>query len=164
MDHPIDHIARAPCVGIAAVTLGACGAQAATYTYVGGWKVAAGPSWPSVPPAYSGVAAAALIFGGSPTDYATSTMGELAEDIDFRTWVSVYPGSIAAVAQSFARSSGGLYGAKGGASAYVNDGSGYILYHFAFRISDDVPAPGVAPLLIAALAGLGFAARRHAAA
>lgn len=40
--------------------------------YVGSFNVGDGPAWPSNPPVYSGVEAAALIFGGDPADYDVS--------------------------------------------------------------------------------------------
>lgn len=42
-------------------------------TYIGSFYVGDGPGWSTNPPVYSGVEAAALIFGGDPSDYAIST-------------------------------------------------------------------------------------------
>jgi hypothetical protein len=46
--------------------------QASAYTYVGSYAVYDGPNWVDNPPVYSAVEAAALIFGGVPSDYAIS--------------------------------------------------------------------------------------------
>jgi hypothetical protein len=54
------------CAAIGAV------AQAAP-AYVGSFKVDDGPAWTTNPPVYSGKDAAALLFGGAPSDYAIST-------------------------------------------------------------------------------------------
>lgn len=43
------------------------------YTYLGFYAVYDGPHWTTNPETYSGVEAAALLFGGSPTQYAIST-------------------------------------------------------------------------------------------
>jgi hypothetical protein len=45
----------------------------ATYTYVGYYIGYDGPSWWNNPPCYTGQEAAALLFGGQPSDYAIST-------------------------------------------------------------------------------------------
>src|SRR5690606_29400136 len=42
-------------------------------TYVGSFNTSDGPNWTTNPAALSAVQAAALIFGGSPADYAIST-------------------------------------------------------------------------------------------
>lgn len=44
-----------------------------TATYVGAFQTDDGPNWTTNPAALSGVEAAAVIFGGSPSDYAIST-------------------------------------------------------------------------------------------
>jgi hypothetical protein len=46
--------------------------QAATYEYVGSYNVSDGAFWQDNPPVYSAQEAAALVFGGSPGDYAIS--------------------------------------------------------------------------------------------
>ncbi|MGM3307713.1 PEP-CTERM sorting domain-containing protein [Anabaena sp. WFMT] len=45
-------------------------------TFVGSYAVYDGPLWPDNPPVYSAQEAAALIFGGSPTDYAISIFAD----------------------------------------------------------------------------------------
>jgi hypothetical protein len=45
----------------------------ATYTYVGHFNCNDGSWWDTNPPCYTGQEAAALIFGGNPEDYVTST-------------------------------------------------------------------------------------------
>ena len=116
----------------------------ATPVYVGSWEVDQGPSWTPVPPAYTGQEAAALLFGGSPADYAISTVDSSPADINFSAWVSTW-GSIGLglcgggfpcgtiVPENFAVSTHGLYQNPGDTSAYVTDyaiGSTYTNYAF----------------------------------
>jgi VCBS repeat-containing protein len=42
------------------------------YEFVGSYRTSNGPQWPSNPPTYTGQEAAALLFGGSASDYAIS--------------------------------------------------------------------------------------------
>ncbi len=62
-------------------------------SFVGSWTVDQGPSWTTVPTAYSGLTAAALLFGGSPTDYFLSTIGNVAGSADHLAWVSTWGGA-----------------------------------------------------------------------
>lgn len=150
-------------------TLMATSASAVTYTYVGSWQVDDGPSWTIVPPAYSGLTAAALLFGGSPTDYAISTIDSDPANIDFLAWVSTWGGVCGGafpcgskIAEGAVTSSGGLYQTTGDTSAYVTDwatGSEYTNY--AFEIGE-VPVPAAAFMLTGALGALAFAGRRKA--
>jgi hypothetical protein len=54
------------------LSLAAMSPQAHAQTFVGSYAVFDGPNWPSNPAVYSGREAAALIFGGLPTDYLIS--------------------------------------------------------------------------------------------
>lgn len=54
-----------------ALALGSVAVQA--QTYVGSFVVEDGPDWQTNPPVYTGQEAAALLFGGSASDYAIST-------------------------------------------------------------------------------------------
>lgn len=56
---------------VMAVFLAAAG-TASAQTYVGSFNVSDGPVWTTNPPVYSALEAAALLFGGSPADYAVS--------------------------------------------------------------------------------------------
>ncbi len=62
-----------------------------TDAFVGSWEVDQGPYWNTSPPpiAYSGVDAAALLFGGSPSDYVISTVDNNPANINRLAWVSV---------------------------------------------------------------------------
>src|SRR5664280_2067501 len=76
----------------AAVMVATAPAHAVTYTYVGSWEVDQGPSWAAIPPAYTGQEAAALLFGGGPSDYVISTVDRNPAHINFDNWVSTNAG------------------------------------------------------------------------
>lgn len=60
-----------------------------TYTYVGLFDGLDGPNNGTNPPCYTGQEAAALLFGGSPTDYVTSTNPSTTDPntITFTAWM-----------------------------------------------------------------------------
>jgi len=59
-------------VGLLVTVALMCSAAQAVPTYVGSYAVHDGPNWWENPPVYSAREAAALIFGGLPTDYLIS--------------------------------------------------------------------------------------------
>ena len=68
--------------------------DAAGNVFAGQWQVDQGPNWffsspPNGPLAYTGQEAAALLFGGLPTDYAISTIGTDPDKINFMAWYSI---------------------------------------------------------------------------
>ncbi|NHX28309.1 hypothetical protein HA397_30705, partial [Escherichia coli] len=100
-------------------------ADAATYNYVGSWKLGDGPDW-TVADALTGQEAAALLFGGTAADYVISTVSDLVADIDFMAWVDTYsqpaPFTATKVAQDYVNDGGdGKYNAFGETTAYVSD-------------------------------------------
>lgn len=57
-----------------AITILMCGsALAQSFQFIGSYAVSDGPDWTTNPPVYSAQEAAALLFGGSASDYAIST-------------------------------------------------------------------------------------------
>ena len=142
------------------------GPARAGYVYVGSWEVDDGPSWTIVPPAYSGVSAAALLFGGNSADYVTSTVDSNPADINFSAWISTWGGACGGifpcgtvVADTSVVSTGGLYENPGDTSAYVSDwavGSQYTNYAF---LNTAVPEPLSIAVLGVGLLGLGAARR-----
>jgi hypothetical protein len=133
-----------------------------TYTYVGSFCVCDGPSWPTNPPCYTGQEAAALLFGGVPTDYVISTNPNTTDPntITFTAMVSSWGGpAFQEVPQDYKLDVPPAgYAVPGGyntaTSAYVNDWSGYTNY--VWRIDREVPvsdwAIGIGVLLILAAA------------
>ena len=153
------------------LAVGLVGTANAGWVYVGSWNVNDGPAWPGEPEIYTGREAAALLFGGSPADYAISTKGSDPNLIDFQTWVSGWGlgQSGVIVGQDLLRdlNGDGLYnccdangdfGNPGDYSAYVQDWcfEGNCI-NYAFR----VPEPTTTALLALGLAGLAATRRRR---
>ena len=143
----------------------------AGYVFVGSWEVDEGPSWTTAPTAFSGVAAAAYLFGGSAADYVISTVDSNPTHINDLAWVSTYGGACSGtypcgteVADTYVKSTGGRYLAVGDTSAYVRDWAGgaeYVNYAFI-----SAPEATTWAMMLAGFAGLGFAgfrARRDSA-
>lgn len=158
-------------VAAIAVAFSVGAADAATYTYVGSWTVDQGPYWGDVPTAYTGQGAAALIFGGSASDYAISTISALVSNINFQNWVSVWYAPAFAdcagypcgrvVAQNSVTSTGGFYANTGDTSAYVQDWAGGEQFrNYAFKVAA-VPVPASGVLLLAGLGGMAALRRRN---
>lgn len=158
------------CLGLSADLL-------AGYVYVGSWKVSDGPDFWDNPAVLSGRETAALLFGGSPSDYAISTVSDQVADINFRAWLdgwgdpSTYGPGSAGAPQDYKLDTGapGYNDPFGGPSysAFVSDHFPYAPWagrdiNYAFR--DDglgVPeAGGTLALLGFALVG-GTAFRRR---
>jgi len=134
-----------------------CGVAQATPVFMGSYDVYGGPEWGSNPPVYSAREAAALIFGGSPTDYAISISSSLdPATITYTGWYDgwgEHQGMI--FDQDYKLDLGNLgYNDPGGEgtarSAYVKDGlSGHTNYVWK---ADGVPAvPAPAAVLLATM-------------
>ena len=147
-------------------------ANAATYTYVGNWQVSDGPIWFGSPPdgplAYTGLEAAAFLFGGSPADYAISTNGVDPTTVNHQAWYDVIGIGGNTFAEGYFNKYLGLYygptdGYIGGdsASAYVQDNTSG-LTNYAFRVNA-VPEPETYAMLLAGLGVMGAVARRRKA-
>jgi hypothetical protein len=169
-----------PLLVAASLVLGAAAAEAAP-VYVGSWEVDQGPYWTTQPLAYTGQQAAALLFGGSASDYAISTVDANPLDINDMAWYSVlgvsggfqfaqnYVGPDSSQAPGFYYSGAGYDNIQtDAASAYVDDNAiGSTFINFAFRIADDstpVPEPLTLSLFGAGLAGAVFIVRARKAA
>jgi PEP-CTERM motif len=150
--------------------------SAEAQTFVGSWRVfdAAAPSWQDSPPngplAYTGQEAAALLFGGLPTDYVISTVDNLVANINNSAWYDIIGYGGAIKPQNYTNKYLGLYygpnsgyelgNSNNAASAFVEDnfvkGENY-----AFRVST-VPEPSSMVLSALGLLGLAAAYRRRA--
>ena len=111
--------------------------------FAGAWQVNDGPSWSGSPPdgplAYTGQEAAALLFGGSPGDYVTSTAGSDPNLVNNLAWYATIGFGEQELAQDYSSKYLGLYygptvgygfSADGPASAYVSDNSSRTNYAF----------------------------------
>ena len=149
----------------------------AAYVYVGKWAVADGPLWSSnpAPQSLSGREAAALIFGGSASDYAISTLGADVSNINFKAFLDGYGDTqylTNAQSQDFKGVAGSSYAdGFGNYSAYVFDhacgvyycdnGGGDLAINYAFKNSGAVPEPAAWAMMLAGFGLVGSAMRRR---
>jgi hypothetical protein len=155
----------------------------AAVVFVGSWDVFSpnAPVWDGSPPngplAYTGQEAAALLFGGTASNYAISTIDNLTANINNKAWYDVIGFGQALRAENYSsKYLGQFYGPTNGylgdpnlsaASAYVRDnlnGSGAINY--AFRVTAAVPEPATWLMMILGFGLVGGAMRyrqRHPA-
>lgn len=140
----------------------AMNSASAITTYVGSWQVDQGPAWKTAPHAYTGQEAAALLFGGSATDYIISTVDNTVKNINYMAWESTYGVSGGSqVADDFSVSTGGNYSRYGNTSTYIIDNAiGSTYTNYAFEVTP-VPEPETYVMLLAGLSVLGFVARRR---
>lgn len=160
-------------------------ASAATFTFAGSWFVGDGPVWSSNPTVYSGQDAAALLFGGTASDYAISTIDNNVANINFSAFVDGWGDETfltTAVSQSYKFDDGAPgYDAPGGTataySAFVFDHSCFNRYNnmqdvcapgepgqnFAFRVSGVVPEPATWAMMIGGFGLAGATLRRRRA-
>jgi hypothetical protein len=145
----------------------ASGLVQAVPTFVGSYTVNSGPLWTTNPPVYSAREAAALIFGGSPTDYLISI--DPSSDYTTITETGWYDGwgehNGMIFDQDYKLDTGAPgYAEPGGQgtarSAYVQDGLGDNARNYVWTADDeagpgDATVPGPAAVLLCTIgAGL----------
>ncbi|TXI44103.1 PEP-CTERM sorting domain-containing protein [Methylophilus sp.] len=167
-------------VGLA-LMVGMSAVNAANYTFVGSWSVynSAAPLWSDSayddtngPLAYTAQEAAALLFGGSASDYVISSIDNNPLNIDFKAWYDVlgYESNNTGVlfAQDYnSKYNGAYYGPVGSfipdninaaASAFIRDND-VSSVNYAFRITP-VPEPESYGLLMAGLGTIVWVRRK----
>jgi gliding motility-associated-like protein len=119
--------------------------NAQSYVFVGSYAVNEGPEWGSNPPVYSAQEAAALIFGGSPSDYAISIDPSTSDPgtITFTAWYDGWGVADQIYAHDFKRDDDPTgYALPGGGntaiSAYVSDHA-MTQRNYVWRIACDPP-------------------------
>lgn len=118
-------------------------ANSIAYTYVGSFNVNNGPYWQESPVVYTAQEAAALLFGGEPSDYATSTNSNTTNPatITHSAWASVYGyAGCQEVAEDFSFGYDGLYNDFGAVSSYVEDNCYMGGQTYVWRISQESSA------------------------
>jgi len=126
---------------------------------IGSWEVDQGPSWQPSPTAYTGQEAAALLFGGNPSDYWISTDPNT---ITHTAWYSIIYVGLGEFAENYTQNTSGLYQTSGDASAYVNDNAiGPTYTNYAFSATPGVPEPGTTALVLSGLAASVAVIRRR---
>lgn len=163
-------------LGVATVTAPTASAQ---WIYVGSWAVADGPVWttPGLQ-SYSGREAAALLFGGTFSQYAISTVDNNPLNINFSAWLDGWGDTqylVTPQSQDYKLQLGADYASSGyqnAYSAYVFDhacgvhycagGGGEAAINYAFiQRSQVVPEPGTYALVAAGMAALLVVSRKR---
>jgi hypothetical protein len=150
----------------------------AGYVFAGSWEVSAGPFWGDHPQAHSGQDAAALLFGGSPSNYVISTAGMDISLINFSAWYSVLgaggpnnggflfaqdylsPNSSQCCGLYYSGTAFRFDDPTEAASAYVEDNAAEGNVNYAFRVTS-VPEPASIALFGSGLIALGAVRRRR---
>ncbi len=159
-----------------ALSFAASTAGASTFTFVGSWLVADGPLWSSGGvQSLSGLEVAALLFGGSASDYAISTIDMDPDHINHSAFLDGY-GDTTYLTTPASEGFVGVFGSSydqgyGNYSAYVFDhacgiyycdgGGGDLARNYAFRADGGVPEPATWGLMLMGFGGLGAALRAN---
>ncbi|WP_028862056.1 PEP-CTERM sorting domain-containing protein [Psychromonas aquimarina] len=138
--------------------------------FVGSYQVNDGPWWTTNPDVYSATEAAALIFGGSDTDYFISIIDSL--DYTTITHTGWYDGWGEHSGMEFDENYSLDVGNDGyqfpsatnsARSAYVHDGLNDSFVNYVWTSDVNVPEPAGIALLGLGLLGVGFSIRKRKA-
>lgn len=153
----------------------------ADVVYVGSWAPfdLGAPEWfgyaPNGPLAYTGQEAAALLFGGNPSDYVISTAGTSVAAINNKAWYDVIGVGGGEFAHDYSNKYLGLYyGPTDGfnccgatylhvnaASAFIRD-NGVSSLNYAFRVTNASAVPEPSAYVVLSMgAGLAVLRRRR---
>jgi len=117
--------------------------------YIGSFKVQDGPAWGTTPPVYTGLEAAALVFGGAPSDYAISVDSNTTDPgtITHTAYYSTYGGPCAIFGETASIDTGAPGYGSGDRSAYIADHCYSGQTNYVWRLFAIAPATTSSPVI-----------------
>ncbi len=107
--------------------------DAAALAYIGSWRVDAGAAYGTNPPTYTGLQAAAFLFGGTAASYRVSTVSNQVGQINDSAWYAIYGVGFQLSGATYHVDNGAVgYSQSGDSSAYVHDFTDATKVNYAF--------------------------------